>query len=262
MKPRLLPGPPGPRPGRPRAEDRRIVGAMVYGLRTGAQGTAIPRAWWSSSPAHRRCHAREQAGFFRRRWEAGLLEYDAVRGIGWAWQARDGAMTPAPRKGLCADAAVGPNPTDRGHQGVKRSRLTAADGVPLAGVAAGATAHATPWLAAPLDAIVIARPAPSGRPPQPRCLDTEYAYADLDDAVDVRGDSGDLSRRGAAPLGRRHRPGDRPRRWVGERPPTGATGRGAAWCDGRRSGSPISRSCLWPSPSCCSAGSRGFRDML
>jgi hypothetical protein len=37
-----------------------------------------------------------KAGVFRRLWEAGLLEYDALKGIDWGWQAMDGAMTKVP----------------------------------------------------------------------------------------------------------------------------------------------------------------------
>ncbi len=124
VEPLIPPVAPGRGPGRPRVDDRRVIGAIVCVLRTGAQWNAIPRRLCSSSTAGRRFQEWERAGFFRWLWEAGLLEYDAVRGIGGEWQAADGSMTTAPLTGPFGDAAVGPNPTDRGKPGGKRSLLT------------------------------------------------------------------------------------------------------------------------------------------
>ena len=50
----------------------------------------------SSSSAHRRFQEWEQAGVFHEIWRQGLLDYDEVVGIDWAWLAADGAMTKAP----------------------------------------------------------------------------------------------------------------------------------------------------------------------
>jgi putative transposase len=55
---------------------------------------------------------------------------------------------------------VGPNPTDRAKNGVKRSLLVEADGGPLAVVVAGANVRDDKLLAATLDAIVVERPKP------------------------------------------------------------------------------------------------------
>ena len=41
----------------------------------------------------------ERAGVFAEIWRQGLLEYDKVVGIDWAWLAADGAMTKAPLVG-------------------------------------------------------------------------------------------------------------------------------------------------------------------
>src|SRR5215210_1875835 len=67
----------------------------------------------SSSSAHRRFQEWEEAGVFAEIWRQGLLEYDQVVGIDWAWLAADGAMTKAPLGGV----ATGPNPTDRAKKG-------------------------------------------------------------------------------------------------------------------------------------------------
>lgn len=87
VRPLIPPVPPGKGRGRPRVDDRRIFGAIVFVLRTGAQWNAIPRGWRSSSTAHRRFQDWERAGFLRRLWEARLLEYEALQGIDWEWQA-------------------------------------------------------------------------------------------------------------------------------------------------------------------------------
>ncbi len=127
-------------------------------------------------------------------------------------------MTKAPLGGPFGDAAVGPNATDRGRLGVKRSLRTAADGVLLAVVGAGADAHDKTLLATTLDAIVTDRPVPSRRHPQRLGLDKGYDYADSDDADAARGYRGHISRRGEDPRPRRAGPGQRVRRWVVERP--------------------------------------------
>ena len=49
------------------------------------------------------------AGHFHEIWRQGLLDYDEVVGIDWAWLAADGAMSKAPLGG----PRTGPNPTDR-----------------------------------------------------------------------------------------------------------------------------------------------------
>ena len=79
---------------------------------------------------------------------------------------------------------VGPNPTDRGKNGVKRSLLVESSGGPLAVVVAGANVQAeerppdsrgdTKLLAQTLDAIVVARPQPTPETPQHLCLDKGY----------------------------------------------------------------------------------------
>lgn len=79
--------------GRPRVDDRRVLSAILYVLRTGAQWDAIPKSLCSSSVAHARFQEWERAGFFRKLWEKGLMEYDEVRGIDWGWQSADGVMT-------------------------------------------------------------------------------------------------------------------------------------------------------------------------
>ena len=66
---------------------------------------------------------------------------------------------------------VGPNPTDRAKNGVKRSLLVEADGGPLSVVIAGANVPDFKLLEATLDAVVVERPTPTEQAPQHLCLD-------------------------------------------------------------------------------------------
>ena len=69
---------------------------------------------------------------------------------------------------------IGPNPTDRGKAGSKRSLLVDGDGGPLSIVVAGANVHDAKLLEATLDAIVVERPQPTEEEPQHLCLDKGY----------------------------------------------------------------------------------------
>jgi len=69
---------------------------------------------------------------------------------------------------------IGPNPTDRAKNGVKRSLLVEADGGPLAVVVAPANVHDTKLLEATLGAIVVERPEPTEDSPQNLSLDKAY----------------------------------------------------------------------------------------
>lgn len=69
---------------------------------------------------------------------------------------------------------IGPNPTDRGKNGVKRSLLVEADGGPLAVVVDGANRHDAKLLSATLDAVIVERPRPTAEKPQHLCLDKGY----------------------------------------------------------------------------------------
>jgi putative transposase len=69
---------------------------------------------------------------------------------------------------------VGPNPTDRAKNGVKRSLLVEADGGPLAIVVAGANVPDAQLLARTIEAIVLERPEPEPGYQQHLCLDKAY----------------------------------------------------------------------------------------
>src|SRR5262245_16648847 len=85
---------------RPRVDDRKAMDAIFFVLRTGCQGHALNETkLCSSSAAHRRFQEWTEADVFVALWEQGLVAYDALQGIDWAWLAMDGAMTKAPLGG-------------------------------------------------------------------------------------------------------------------------------------------------------------------
>jgi putative transposase len=209
----LPPAPPRPKGGRPRMPDREAFAAIVYVLRTGIQWNALPRELGASSTVHDRFQAWERAGVFRAIWAAGLVEYDELRGIRWDWQAADGVMTKAPFGG----GATGPNPTDRGKRGVKRSLLTDGAGIPLAVAVDGANRNDMKLIAATLDGIVIARPEPTDAAPQHLCLDKGYDFDAVRKAVAARGYVAHIRTRGEEAQAKVRHPGVVARRWVVER---------------------------------------------
>jgi transposase len=143
---------------------------ILYALRTGIPWNAMPKEYGSGKTVHRYFQRWVQAGVFKRMWQAGLAEYDEVKGIAWKWQAGDGAMTKAPLGG----EKTGKNPTDRAKRGVKRSLLVDEQGVPLSIVISGANTPDSALLESTLDAMPVERPDPQAVP-QNLCLDKAYS---------------------------------------------------------------------------------------
>lgn len=86
--------------GRPRVPDRQAMNGILFVLKTGCQWNALNATGiCSSSTAHSRFQEWNQFGVFQKIWERGLVEYDKRKGIDWAWQSMDGAITKAPLGG-------------------------------------------------------------------------------------------------------------------------------------------------------------------
>src|SRR5260370_16741778 len=113
-QPLLPPHKPRPKGGRPPRDDRQMLGAILYVLRTGLQWNALPPEIGASTTVYDRFRAWERAGFFARLWAAGLEEFDELVGIDWEGQSLDGVMTKAPFGPPPTPPAepIGPNPTD------------------------------------------------------------------------------------------------------------------------------------------------------
>lgn len=112
---------------------------------------------------------------------------------------------------------IGPNPTDRGKNGVKRSLLVEADGGPLAAVVAGANRHDAKLLSATLDAVIVARPQPTAEQPQHLCLDKGYDNPTGHQAVADHKYTPHIRRIGEEKLDEHAQPRYPARRWVVER---------------------------------------------
>lgn len=112
---------------------------------------------------------------------------------------------------------TGPNPTDRGKGGVKRSLLTEGNGMPLSVVIAGANRHDMKLLQPTLEAMAIERPAPTAEAPQGLCLDKGYDYDEVRALVAEFGYTAHIRGRGEEAQALKREAGVKARRWVVER---------------------------------------------
>ena len=156
--------------GRPAADRRKVITGILYVLRTGCQWNALPKDLGSGKTAHHYFQAWSRRGVFKRLWQAGLQEFDELKGIAWKWQAADGVMTKSPLGG----EKTGKNPTDRSKLGTKRSLLVNEQGLPLGIIVSGANRPDGPLLKPTLDSMPIERP-DGLRTEQHLCLDKAYS---------------------------------------------------------------------------------------
>jgi len=112
---------------------------------------------------------------------------------------------------------TGPNPTDRGKGGVKRSLLTEGHGVPIGVVIEGANRHDMKLVRATIESIVVERPAPTAGRPQGMCLDKGYDYAEVRATLAEFGFTAHIRARGEEAAEIAREAGQRARRWVVER---------------------------------------------
>lgn len=204
-----------PRGGRPRLNPRAVANAIFLVLRTGIQWLAIRKksAGVSGRSAHRYFQEWVSHGVFQRLWQAGLHEYDQLKGIQWSWQPADGATCKAPLGGT----ATGPNPTDRAKRGTKRSLQTDAAGVPIGIALDGANRNDHKMFAETVASTPVARPS-TKRVRQHVPLDKGYDYPDVHRLLKRRGFESHISPRAKTKFHRTRQPGRRKaRRWVVER---------------------------------------------
>jgi hypothetical protein len=188
---------------RPRVPDRVVVDHIVAALVHGSGYERIATPGWSDRTMRRRMHHWADAGWAHE-VPALVLAQDARRiGLDLADVAVDGCIPTAPGGGDVA----GRSPVDRGKQGLNRSTMTAATGVPLH--LAGANRHDAPLLGPTLAGLATLATLPSALTVHlDRGSDSGVMRALLDD----RGVSGEIAPRGVpAPL----QVGNR---WVVDRP--------------------------------------------
>jgi putative transposase len=200
--------------GRPRTPDQDCADAIFFVLRTGCHWKALDATRFiPGSTAHDRFQEWVAAGVFHKLWKAGLLAYDFFKGIDWKWLSMDAAMTKAPLGG----EKTGPNPTDRGKKGVKRSIVTDGRGVPLGLEVAGANRVDFKMAQATLRSIPLEHPSVEHTGKQHMCLDKGYDYPEIDDLMNTFAFTEHIARRGEATQEIKRSVRKKARRYVVER---------------------------------------------
>ena len=206
----LLPGHPAVAPGhplgchRPRIPDRVVFEHVVEALVHGSGYERIASPGCSDRTIRRRLHEWAVAGLAATLHALVLQQDDRMIGLELTDLAADGCITKAP----CGGEAAGPSPVDRGKQGLKRSTVTDAAGVPLHLVAAGANRHDAPLLGPTLAGLDALGPLP---PAITVHLDRGYDSAAPRTLLDDLGLTGEIARKGVpAPI-------QVGKRWVVER---------------------------------------------
>jgi len=206
----LLPAHPAVAPSHPLGCHRRripdrvvfdhVVDALVHG--SGYERIATPAC--SDRTIRRRVQAWAETGLAETLHGLVIEQYDRLIGLELDDLAVDGCVTKAP----CGGEQAGKSPVDRGKQGLKRSTVTDAAGVPLHVVAAGANRHDAPLLGPTLEGLAACGPLPAGATVH---LDRAYDGGPTRALLDALGLAGAIARKGVpAPL-------QAGKRWVVER---------------------------------------------
>jgi hypothetical protein len=174
--------------------DRVIFDKLIQVLVFGCGYRRIADATCSATTLRRRRDEWITAGVATQVHLAVLAADDRMLGLDPDHLAVDGPVTKAP----CGGQAAGRSLVDRGKQGLKRSIVTEAGGIPLGGVAAGANRRDDGLLAATLDTVAVVGPLPD----EPVVhLDAGYDYQTCRQVLAVRGMLGAIATRGVpAPI--------------------------------------------------------------
>ena len=210
---------------RSRIPDRIVFDKLIQVLVFGCGYRRIADASCSATTLRRRRNEWITLGLAEQVRLVVLAAYDRLFGLELEHLAVDGCITKAP----CGGEVAGRSPVDRGKQGLKRSILTEAGGIPLGAVPAPANRRDDGLLAATLDTIAVVAPLPA----QPVVhLDAGYDYQSCRAVLTGQGMVGQIATRGVpAPVqvGRRwpvectHAWANQygKLRWCTERPPAG-----------------------------------------
>jgi transposase len=207
---------------RRRIDDRVVFDKLIQVLVFGCGYRRIADQACSATTLRRRRDEWIILGLADRLRLAVLGAYDRLFGLELDHLAVDGCTTKAP----CGGQTAGPSPVDRRKQGLKRSTVTEAGGIPLGTVAAPANRRDDGLLAATLDTLAVV----GGLPAHPVVhLDAGYDHQPCRQALAARGMVGEVATRGIpAPI-------QTGRRWPVER--THAWGTQYCklrWCTERR----------------------------
>jgi transposase len=207
---------------RPRIPDRLVFDKLIQILVFGCGYRRIADHTCSATTLRRRRDEWLTAGVAEQLRLAVLAAYDRMHGLELEHLAVDGCITKAP----CGGESAGPSPVDRRKQGLKRSVLTEAGGIPLGTVPAPANCRDDGLLAATLDTITMVGVLPE-RPVVH--LDAGYDSQICRQVLAERAMTGEIATRGQpAPI-------QASRRWPVERTHAWANQYGKLrWCTERR----------------------------
>ena len=211
---------------RPRIPDRLVFDKLIQILVFGCGYRRIADRSCSASTLRRRRDEWITAGVAEQLRLLVLAAYQRLFGLDLEQLAVDGCITKAP----CGGQVAGPSPVDRRKQGLKRSLVTDADGIPLGVVAAAANRRDDGLLGATLDTLAAAGTVIGRLPVQPVVhLDAGYDYQTCRQVLAERGMAGQIATRGQpAPV-------QASRRWPVERTYAWGNQYGKLrWCTERR----------------------------
>jgi transposase len=207
---------------RPRVPDRLVFDKLIQVLVFGCGYRRIADQTCSATTLRRRRDEWIALGLAEQLRLLVLAAYDRLFGLELEQLAVDGCTTKAP----CGGQTAGPSPVDRRKQGLKRSTVTEAGGIPLGAVPAPANHRDDGLLAVTLDTLTVVGPLPA----QPVVhLDAGYDYQPCRQVLAERGMVGQIATRGIpAPI-------QAGRRWVIERTHAWGNQYGKLrWCTERR----------------------------
>jgi transposase len=135
----------------PRIPDRVVFDKLVQVLVFGCAYERIADESCSATTLRRRRDEWIASGVMGRLQQVVLAAYDWMIGLDLSDVAVDCCITKAP----CGGEKAGKSPVDRGKQGIKRSVIVDANGIPLGAIAAPANRHDSPLLEETLDTMEI-----------------------------------------------------------------------------------------------------------
>jgi transposase len=189
---------------RPRIDDRLVFDKLVQVLVFGCAYERIADGSCSATTLRRRRDEWIGFGVMEKLQKITLDAYDRIIGLELSDVAVDCCITKAP----CGGEKAGRSPVDRGKQGIKRSTLVDANGIPLGAIAAPANRHDSPLLEETLDTLEVLGELPERMNVH---LDRGYDSQTTREKLKSRGLEPMISKRGKpAPFGTT-------KRWVVER---------------------------------------------
>ncbi|MEH1017973.1 IS5 family transposase, partial [Micromonospora sp. CPCC 206060] len=179
---------------RRRIADRIVFDKLLQVLRFGCSYESIADSTCSATTIRNRRDEWLNLGVFAQLKAIALDAYDRIVGLLLDDIAIDGCITKAPGGGEVA----GRSPVDRGKQGMKRSMMVEARGIPLGRVLAGANRHDSPLLEPTLDRLENLGQLPEDITVH---LDAGYDSTTTRDLLAARGLTGKIARKGVkAPI--------------------------------------------------------------